>query len=92
MMFSTKKVFFKKKNQQVEGWVLPETIESWFNSGFWPGQVGSLILFFLQYKSIQALGRPGLKYGHLGNPPIYKYAQIWTISYFLDDTIKETIH
>lgn len=28
------KSFFQKKNQQVEGWVLPETIESWFNSGF----------------------------------------------------------
>lgn len=86
------KKFFSKNNHQVEGRVLPETIESWFDSGFWPGQVGSLVLFFLQSKSIQALGRPGLKYGHLGNPPIYKYAQIWTLSYFLDDTIKEAIH
>jgi hypothetical protein len=91
MMFSTKKVFFKKKSSSW-GSVLPETIESWFDSGFWPGQVGSLVLFFLQSKSIQALGRPGLKYGHLGNPPIYRYAQIWTLSYFLDDTIKEAIH
>lgn len=85
------KSFFQKKNQ-VEGRVLPETIESWFDSGFWPSQVGSLVLFFLQSKSIQALGRPGLKYEHLGNPPTYRYAQIWTLSYFLDDTIKEAIH